>query len=299
MRALPFGVPKLMVSSMACGDLPFGDYVGIKDVMILPSVIDFLGPNELACKVLDNAVGAIVGMAEADVEPEVVSQNLVAVTMYGQTTPAAMAAKPLFDAAGLTLVAFHPNGVGGDAMEAFVRQRIFRAVWDLTTQELSDRHVMGRPSGGAERLETAGRLGIPQVVVPGCVDFVWGTPEAMHRRFPRRMTYRFNPRVLLVKLSPDEVTAVAERMAEKLNRAQGPVTLALPLQGVSMFDGKGGPLHRPEVNQALFRTLRARIDDRSVEVLEVDAHVNDPVFAKVCAGRLIELLDRSHKTTTH
>jgi uncharacterized protein (UPF0261 family) len=299
MRALPFGVPKLMVSSMACGDLPFGDYVGTKDVMILPSVVDFLGTNELVCKVLDNAVGAIVGMAQADVEPEVVSKNLVAVTMYGQTTPAAMAAKPQFDAAGLALVPFHPNGVGGDAMEAFVRQRVFRAVWDLTTQELSDQHVMGRPSGGAERLETAGQLGIPQVVVPGCVDFVWGTPEAMHRRFPGRLTYRFNPQVLLIKLTLDEVTSVAERMAEKLNRAHGPVTLALPLQGVSMFDGQGGPLHQPEVNLALFRTLRARIDDRSVELLEVDAHVNDPAFAKVCAERLIELLDSSHKTTTH
>jgi uncharacterized protein (UPF0261 family) len=290
MRALPFGVPKLMVSAMACGRVRFGEYVGTKDIMIFPSVVDFLGTNELICKVLDNAVGAIAGMVEAGVRPEVTSTDLVAVTMYGQTTPAAMAGKPLFDAAGLTLVPFHPNGVGGQAMEEFVGRSGFKAVWDLTTQELSDQYLTGRPSGGPHRLEAAGKCGLPQMVVPGCVDFVWGAPQTMARQFPGRLTHQFNPQVLLVKLTPDEVAHVAQGMAEKLNRSQGPTSLALPLRGVSMFDASGGPLHQPEVNTALFDSLRTFVDARVVEVLEVDAHINDPVFARTCATRLIEML---------
>ncbi len=290
MRAIPFGVPKLMVSAMACGNTRFGDYVGTKDVMILPSVADFLGINEITGKALDNAVGAIVGMVEADVNPEITSQNLVAVTMYGQTTLAGMAGRGLLEAAGFKPVAFHPNGVGGAAMEEFIGQGVFVGVWDLTTQELSDQLVMGRPSGGLTRLEAAGQRGLPQVVAPGCVDFVWGAPEAMAARFPDRLTYQFNPQVLLVKLRPDEVAGVARRMAEKLNRAQGPTALALPLHGVSMFDAPGGALHDPDVNDALFDTLRSCVSGR-VEMVEVEAHINDREFAETCVARLIEMLE--------
>lgn len=288
MRCLPFGVPKLMISAMACGNTRFGDYVGTKDVMILPSVVDFIGTNEIICKVLDNAVGALLGMVEAGVQPTVASKNLVAVTMYGQTMPAAMAGRPLLEAAGLTPIAFHPNGVGGEAMEEFIRQGVFVAVWDLTTQELSDQYLMERPSGGPARLETAGKYGLPQVVVPGCVDFVWGAPEVMNQRFPGRITYQFNPQVQLVKLTPDEVAGVARKMADKLNRSHGTTALVLPLRGVSMFDAAAGPLYQPEVNAALFATLRTHVGTQ-VEMVEVDAHINDPVFAKVCVTRLIEM----------
>jgi uncharacterized protein (UPF0261 family) len=297
MRSLPFGVPKLMVSAMACGEIPFGDYVGTKDITIVPSVVDLAGTNELICKVLDNAVGALVGMVQVGIKPTVTAKNLVAVSMYGQTTPAAMAGRPLLRAAGLTPVAFHPNGVGGKAMEEFIHQGVFVALWDLTTQELSDQHLTGRPSGGLSRLETAGKCGLPQVVVPGCVDFVWGTPEVMAQRFPNRLTYQYNPRVQLVKLMPEEVVAVAQRMAEKLNQSRGPTALALPLRGVSMFDAPGGPLHQPEVTAALFDTLRAHVDARLVDTLEIDAHINDAGFARICVTTLIDMLRSQHSQT--
>ncbi len=292
MRELPIGVPKLMVSAMACGRMQFGEYVGTKDVMILPSVTDLLGVNEITCKLLRNAAGAISGMIDAGVEAEITGKNLVAATVFGQTTPAAMTGKAFLEAAGLNLVAFHPNGAGGAAMEELIRRKAFSGVWDLTLQELSDQVVMHRFAGGEHRLEAAGEMGLPQIVVPGCVDFVWGPPEAMRERFDKRLAYLFNRSVLLVKLSSEEIRSAARLIASKLNCARGPVAVMLPLRGVSMFDFPGGPFVQPALNQALFEELKSRLRP-SIPVREIDAHINDPIFASSCVSRLIELIGPS------
>lgn len=292
MRELPIGVPKLVVSAAACGHVRFGAYVGTKDILVLPSVTDILGINEILCKILDNAVGAVSGMLDAEVKPEITQRNLIAATVYGQTTPAGLNGKCLLEAAGFRMVAFHPNGVGGAAMEELIRQNVFAGVWDLTPQELSDQVVMNRPSGGEKRLEAAADLGIPQVVVPGCLDFVWDSPEVMRQRFGDRPTYLFNPFVLLVKLSLEEGRAVARLLAAKLNRCRGPVAVMLPLRGISMFDFPGGPFCQPGLNEALFEELKFHLD-RSIPLYEIDAHINDPDFSSACAFRQLELLGSS------
>jgi uncharacterized protein (UPF0261 family) len=296
MRALPLGVPKLVISAAACGRIRFGDYVGTKDVMVLPSVADLLGLNEILCKVLDNAAGAISGMLDAGVCAEVTQKNLVATTAYGQTTPAANAGRALLEAAGYRMVAFHPNGAGGTAMEELIRSGTFAGVWDLTTQELTDHIVMHRASGGETRLEAASDLGIPQVVVPGCIDFVWDAPDVVRQSLAGRLSYLYNPSVLLVKITPDEARAVGRLMAHKLNRCRGPLELLLPLKGISMFDVPGAPLYQPEVHEALFSELRLRLNP-AVPIFEIDAHINDLEFVTICVKRLASLMESAGRAT--
>jgi len=281
-------MPKLLVSAMACGAIQFGEYVGTKDITIMPSVADLLGVNEITAKMLTNAAGAICGMIDAAVDAHVSAGNLVAATVFGQTTPAGMAGKTLLNTAGLEMVAFHPNGAGGTAMEELLRKKVFRAVWDLTIQELSD-YIVNRSASGEHRLEAASEMGIPQVVVPGCVDFVWGDPMAMRRRFRSRRQHLFNRRVLLVKLTGPEIKLTAQLIASRLNRSRGPVAVVLPRHGLSMFDFPGGPFVEPGLLHTLFQELKEKLKP-GISVIELDAHINDPIVASTCVGRLIEFL---------
>jgi uncharacterized protein (UPF0261 family) len=292
MRTLPVGVPKLMVSTMASGDT--SPYVDVKDITLMYSVVDIAGLNPLSRRILANAAGAIAGMVE-EKPPALPDGNaerpLIAATMFGVTTPCVTAVRERLESAGYDVLVFHATGSGGRAMEGLIDDGYFAGVVDITTTEWCDEVAGGVLSAGPTRLSAAGRRGIPQVVSLGALDMVnFGAPETLPAAFRARRLYRHNPSVTLMRTSAAECIEIGRRIAEQLNRAAGPTVLMIPLRGVSMIDAPGQPFHDPAANAALFSSLRERLG-RNVEVVEIDAHINDPVFSSAVAERMLQLLE--------
>ncbi|WP_054949746.1 Tm-1-like ATP-binding domain-containing protein [Numidum massiliense] len=292
MRELPVGVPKLMVSTMASGETR--PYVGAVDITMMYSVVDIAGINALSARILGNAAGAIAGMVEtstlmhAAARPE--DKPLVGATMFGVTTPAVEAGRERLEALGYEVLVFHATGTGGQSMEALIKDGFISAAFDLTTTELADDLVGGVLSAGPNRLEAAGEIGIPQVVSLGALDMVnFGPKASVPDKFSDRLLYEHNPTVTLMRTTAEECAELGRRIAAKLNRAKGPVTLFIPLKGVSAIDQVGQPFYDPEADRVLIKALRETIDDHVVDVREVDAHINDPAFAEAMADRLHEL----------
>lgn len=286
MRQLPVGVPKLMVSTVASGDTR--PYVGAVDVTMMYSVVDIAGINRVSARILSNAAGAIAGMAKAAVPEPGEEKPLVGATMFGVTTPAVDAARERLEELGYEVLVFHATGTGGRSMEALIEGGFITAALDLTTTELADDLVGGVLSAGPDRLEAAGEIGIPQVVSLGALDMVnFGPRESVPERFEDRNLYVHNPTVTLMRTTPEECAELGRRIARKLNAANGPLTLFVPLKGVSLIDTEGQPFHDPEADAALFETLRENLND-SVEVREMDTDINDPAFARAAAERLHE-----------
>jgi uncharacterized protein (UPF0261 family) len=287
MRALPVGVPKLMVSTVASGDTR--PYVGAVDVTMMYSVVDIAGLNRISERILTNAAGAIAGMAKATVPERAGSKPLVGATMFGVTTPCVTAARERLEELGYEVLVFHATGTGGQSMEALVRGGFVSAVLDATTTELADDLVGGVLSAGPERLEAAGAAGIPQVVSLGALDMVnFGPRETVPSRFERRNLYVHNPTVTLMRTTPEECAELGRRIARKLNAAAGPAALFVPLRGVSAIAVEGEAFHDAEADEALFGALREGLDER-VEAHWLDLDVNDPAFARAMADRLHEL----------
>lgn len=285
MRELPFGVPKLMVSTVASGDTR--PYVGESDVTMMYSVVDMAGINRISARILSNAASAIAGMAKAEV-PEVGERPLVGATMFGVTTPCVDAARGRLEALGYEVLVFHATGAGGRSMEALIRDGFITAVLDTTTTELADDLVGGVLSAGPDRMEAAGELGIPQVVSLGALDMVnFGPPDTIPKEFEGRLFYEHNPTVTLMRTTAEECAELGRRIANKLNAASGPLTLFIPLGGVSLIDTEGQIFHDPEADAALFGALRENLDE-NMEVMEIDTDVNDPAFARAMADRLHE-----------
>jgi uncharacterized protein (UPF0261 family) len=286
MRALPVGVPKVMVSTMASGDTR--PYVGATDVTMTYSVVDIAGINAVSARILANAAAAVAGMAGAELPAAAEERPLVGATMFGVTTPAVDAARERLEELGYEVLVFHATGTGGQSMEALMRDGFITASLDLTTTELADDLVGGVLSAGPDRLEAAGELGLPQVVSLGALDMVnFGPMDSVPAEFRERLLYKHNPTVTLMRTTPEESAELGRRIAAKLNAATGPVTLFVPLRGVSLIDVEGQVFHDPAADEALFGALREHVDER-VEVREVDADVNDPAFARATADRLHE-----------
>jgi uncharacterized protein (UPF0261 family) len=286
MRALPVGVPKVMVSTMASGDTR--PYVGATDVTMTYSVVDIAGINAVSARILANAAAAAAGMATAEPPAATAERPLVGATMFGVTTPAVTAARERLEELGYEVLVFHATGTGGRSMEALMRDGFITASLDITTTELADDLVGGVLSAGPDRLEAAGELGLPQVVSLGALDMVnFGPPDTVPPEFRDRLFYEHNPTVTLMRTTPDECAELGRRIARKLNAARGPVTLFVPLGGVSLIDTEGQVFHDPAADEALFGALREHVDER-VEVREVDADVNDPGFARAMADCLHE-----------
>lgn len=290
MHALPIGVPKLLVSPSFQGKETFGAFTGTRDVLMMHTVTDILGVNQISRTVFDNAVGAMVGMIEGGAGPASPSGRIVAVTMYGNTTPGVMMAKRMLEREGYEVVVFHPNGTGGRAMEEMAEQGLLTAVLDYTIHEVIDELFGGIHAAGPRRLEVAGEAGVPQVVVPGCCDFIlWGPRETLPEKYRERMVYHFNPVNTLVKLSVEEAERAGDVIAEKLNRARGPVGVVLPLRGISMYDREGDLFYDPAVDEALFRGIKRNLR-QGITVVEVDAHINDSETPESCVSLLLDLL---------
>lgn len=299
-QALPLGFPKLVVSPLASGDRTFEPYVGLRDVAVLHSVADIAGVNALTSRVYREAAGYIVGAARASMtftDRTEISQRTVAVSMNGNTTPALRRAKALLEHHGLSVVFFHANGVGGRALEDFIGAGSAVAVLDFTTTELAARLVGGLMDPGPTRMETAGRVGVPQVLVPGCVDFITaGRWDQAERQFPGRELFRHNPELTLVRLTAPELTRLAALFAEKANLASGRTTICIPTRGFSVPDREGGSFWNPEADRAFVEQLTADLDPR-VELVLVDAHINDAEFVDCVVERLIQLIVASAETS--
>lgn len=291
MQALPIGVPKLMVSTLASGDV--SALVGVKDIVMMPSVVDIAGINRLSSRILANAAGAIAGMVNAVPPTDLPDRPLIAATMFGVTTPCVTRAREVLEKAGYEVLVFHATGIGGRSMEALIRAGFVVGVLDITTTELADELVGGVLSAGPDRLEAAGVAGIPQVVSVGALDMVnFGAPDTVPDEFANRLFYEHNPLVTLMRTTEAETAELGKRIAEKLNQATGPTVVMLPGRGVSSIDVDGQPFHDPQADRALFDALKMHIGPH-VDLVEMDTDINDPAFAEAAARNLVVRLDRS------
>jgi uncharacterized protein (UPF0261 family) len=289
MRALPFGVPKLMVSTLASGQVQ--PYVGVRDVMMMNSVVDISGLNRISRTVLVNAVNAIVGMVQRPQAAKPAEDKpLVTATMFGVTTPCVEAARTQIEADGFEVLVFHATGVGGTTMESFICDGLIEGVLDITTTELADELVGGILSAGANRLTGAGLRGVPQVISLGALDMVnFGPPETVPEKFGSRIFYQHNPTVTLMRTTPQENDRLGKEIAQKASAARGPTAVLVPLRGVSAIDREGQPFWWPEADQALFQSLRNWIGPQ-VQLIELDHHINDPEFAHAAAETLLRMM---------
>jgi len=297
MRKLPVGVPKLVVSTVASGRATFGPYVGTKDITMMHSVADMQGLNFLTKRILENGAGAICGMVEnierRTTEPAGIP---VALSMLGTTTPGALRCKKILERKGFEVVTFHQNGTGGIAMEDMIREGAFKGVLELNLHEIGDRYVGGLHGAIREdRLEAAGDLGIPQVVAPGSINYVVLGPLAMlPPEWRSRKLIVHNPSLTLVRLNRDELSEVGKLVADKLNRAKGPVHVFIPLRGFSYPDREGLPHWEPEGNQAFIDSLKANLNP-SIPIRELDAHINDPDFIDPVVEAFLSMMKDDRK----
>jgi uncharacterized protein (UPF0261 family) len=294
MRALPLGVPKLMVSSMAAGDV--SPYVGATDITMMYSVVDIAGINWISAPILANAVEAIAAMAKgfeaAARHPErPPAKPLVAVSMAGVTTPGVDAARERLIELGYEVLVFHTSGSGGRSLEALAEQGFFAGVLDLTLSELADDLVGGILTAGPDRLTAAGRVGLPQVVSLGALDMVkFGPLDTLPERFADRHVRVHNPSITVIRTTPAECAELGRRVAVKLRAATGPTSVYVPLRGLSTLGAPDGPYHDPVADGALRTALREGLDGSPVDVTELDTHLNDPAFGRAAAERLHRLI---------
>jgi uncharacterized protein (UPF0261 family) len=283
MRALPVGVPKLMVSTVASGDTRA--YVGAVDVTMMYSVVDISGVNRVSARIMANAAGAIAGMVGATV-PELEAKPLIGATMFGVTTPCVTRARERLEELGYEVLVFHATGAGGESLEALARGGFLAGVLDTTTTELADELVGGVFPAGPGRLEAAGAAGVPQVVSLGALDMVnFGPRDTVPPQFEGRNLYVHNPTVTLMRTTPEECAELGRTIGRKLSGAHGPTVLFVPLKGVSMIAVEGQPFYDADADAALFAALRETLAD-SVEVHEIDTDINDAEFAVAMADRL-------------
>ena len=294
MRCLPTGVPKLMVSTVASGRATFGPFVGTKDITMMHSVADLQGLNFLTRRILENAAGAISGMVQgenaANAEPRGIP---VAMSMLGTTTPGALHAKSILEDNGFEVVAFHQNGTGGIAMEDMIRGDEFKGVLDLNLHELGDRLVGGLHGAIREdRLEAAGAAGIPQFIAPGSINYmVLGPLESLSPEMRSRKLIVHNSYLTLVRLSHEELRAVGKLVAEKVNRANGPTRVFIPLQGYCFPDRYNLPHWDPEGNQVFVDALKTDLRPE-VPLVELDAHINDPEFIEPIVEEFLSVMSK-------
>ncbi len=291
-QELPIGVPKIVVAPTASGHHEFGPYVGLKDVFVVHSVVDILGLNSVLTTVLDNVAAAMRGMLDRGsrlTQPEPGPRSIAA-TMLGNTTAAVGAAKDHLRLGGYETVVFHSNGVGGPAMEELIEQGQFVGVLDYTTNEIYDPMVGGIHDGGPDRLTVASKLGVPQVLVPGCIDFsVWAPtsiPDHMHDR-PR---YEHNPEYTLIRATHEEKAALGRLFAERLGVPQGPAHIIVPTQGLSLPAVPGGVFWDPEGDARFLKELRKNLHSQ-ISIETVDLHINDPRLGELAAERLLSLIE--------
>jgi uncharacterized protein (UPF0261 family) len=292
MQALPYGFPKLMVSTVASGDT--SSFVGIKDITMMFSVSDLLGLNPFTERILTNAAAAAYGMAQVDggIETRTSNRPLVAMTNLGVLTEGATLAVELLREAGCDVVVFHAVGSGGRAMEQLMKDGVVDAVFDYALGEIADEVFGGLRAGGAERLTVAGSLGLPQVICPGGAEHLglFVEPNVVPERYRQHKHVFHSPVIFVPRLNREEFVQVAEEVCRRLQGTRRNTVFMLPLRGVGRYSIPGGPLHDPESDQAFFSAIRAGLPS-SVEIVEIDAHAEDPAFVREAVHRLVGMLE--------
>ena len=288
MQALPLGVPKVMLSTLASGMVR--QFVGDKDIFMVNSVVDIAGINRVSREVLSQAARAMAGLVQHPrPDPQQDDKPLVAATMFGVTTACVERARETLERAGCEVLVFHATGNGGQAMESLIGEGLIAGVLDVTTTELADEHVGGFLSAGPDRLTAAGKAGIPQVVSTGALDMAnFYAPESVPAKFKDRLFYKHNANVTLMRTTRDENVRIGASIAHKLSAAKGPVAILLPARGVSAIDKEGQPFDDPVARKALHDAIRSGV--HGIPVTELDLHINDPEFADAAANKLLELM---------
>jgi uncharacterized protein (UPF0261 family) len=287
MRALPVGFPKVMVSTLAAGNV--APYVGTKDHVMFPSIVDVSGLNRISRVLLARAAGAICGMVETDV-PAADDKPLIAASMFGNTTECVNMAKKILEDAGYEVLVFHATGTGGRIMESLIESGMFVGVLDITTTEWADEFVGGILGAGPTRLDAAAKTGLPSIITPGCLDMVnFGERATIPAKFDGRTFYIHNPQVTLMRTTPAECTELGRILAEKANACRGPVTVLLPKKAISIISAAGKPFHSPEADAALFDSIKKHLRP-GIPLFEMDCEVNAPEFATACAKALLASL---------
>lgn len=287
MRALPIGFPKVMVSTLAAGNV--APYVGTKDIVMIPSIVDVSGINRLSRTLLARAAGAICGMVEMEIPP-VEDKPLIAASMFGNTTECVNAAKAQLEAAGYEVLVFAATGTGGRIMESLIESGLITGVLDITTTEWADELVGGVLNAGPHRLEAAGKTGTPAIVTPGCLDMVnFGERASVPEKYQDRLFYQHNPQVTLMRTTPEECAELGRILAEKVNAYTAPVTVLLPLKAISVISAPGKPFHDAAADAALFTALKTSLR-ADIPVIEMDCEINAPEFAAACVRALLAQL---------
>lgn len=290
MQPIPFGIPKLCLTTMAAKDLT--RQVGTKDVVLMTATVDVAGLNGMLRRLIEQAAAAICAMTNIVQMPDAAPAGRIAISTFGNTTACVDACTELLESQGYEVVAFHANGVGGRTMESLIAEGHFDAVLDVTTTELADDLCGGVCSAGPDRLTAAGQLGIPQVVVPGCLDMVnFSHPDTVPVHYQNRLLYSWAPIVTLMRTNATENEQLGEQFAQKVNAAKGSVTVVLPLKGVSQIDAEGNRFYDPQANQVLFDTIKRNLSDQ-ITLIESPTHINDRAFAEVLASSLLSLIER-------
>ncbi len=294
MHALPIGVPKVMVSTLASGQVR--PYVRDKDIVMFNSIVDLAGINRISRQVLSNAAAAVAGMFQYRPEATGEERPLIVASMFGVTTPCVQHARRLLEQAGYEVLVFHATGNGGQAMETLIRDGLVAGVLDITTTELADELVGGILSAGPDRLTAAAETGTPQVVSVGALDMVnFGPPETVPDRFRGRRFHQHNPTVTLMRTTVEENQRLGEEIGRKIAASRGPAALLLPAKGVSDLDRTGQPFDDPVARQCLFSAMQQHCGSVPCQIL--DMHINDPPFAEAAANTLLQLMRISQRSS--
>ena len=287
MRALPVGFPKVMVSTLAAGNV--APYIGTKDIVMFPSIVDVSGLNRISRVLLARAAGAICGMVETEV-PAADDKPLIAASMFGNTTECVNMAKKILEDAGYEVLVFHATGTGGRIMESLIESGMFAGVLDITTTEWADEFVGGILGAGPTRLDASAKTGVPSIITPGCLDMVnFGERATIPAKFDGRTFYIHNPQVTLMRTNAAECTELGRILAEKANACRGPVTVLLPKKAISIISAVGKPFHSPEADAALIDSIKKHLRP-AIPLVEMDCEVNAPEFAAACAKALLASL---------
>jgi uncharacterized protein (UPF0261 family) len=292
-QPLPYGVPKICVSTVASGDV--SPYVGISDIIMIPSLVDISGLNPLSESVFTNAVGALVGMLEIKKSQQSKDKPTIAASMFGNTTPCIDACREALNQKGYEVLVFHSTGAGGKTMEKLIDQGLIQGALDITTTEWADTLCGGVFDAGSSRLDAPGQVGIPHLIAPGCIDMCnFGNPDTISSKYKARLFYKWNPQVTLMRTTAEENWKLGEIFAEKANVSKGKVAFIIPLQGYSMLDSiddKNEPqlFWDPVADKAFIDGLKSKLNPE-INIIEVDANINDPIFSNKAVEVFLDMI---------
>ncbi|MEO5802667.1 MAG: Tm-1-like ATP-binding domain-containing protein [Verrucomicrobiota bacterium] len=305
MRALPMGFPKVMVSTVAAAGNT-SQYIGVKDIVMIPSIVDVSGLNRISRQIFTRAAGAICGMVRFGVpsldgsgdrlKAELqLDKPIIVASMFGNTTACVEHARKLLEAHGYEVLVFHATGTGGKTMESLIESGMVTGVLDITTTEWADELVGGMLGAGPTRLEAAARKGVPAIVAPGCLDMVnFSSPESIPAKFAGRNFYLHNPQVTLMRTTPEECAQLGKILAEKVNLSLAPVTVLIPKRAISVISAPGQKFYDAAADEALFSAIKTNLRS-DIERIEMDCAINETVFAEACVKALLENINFSKK----